>query len=48
MMAEALKDAEKTYEYIELEDGTHHLDYLPHRQQTFEAMDKFLSQYLPL
>ncbi|ACE84625.1 alpha/beta hydrolase family protein [Cellvibrio japonicus] len=48
LMAKALAKTKKTYEYIELEDGTHHLDYLPHRQQTFEAMDKFLNQYLPL
>lgn len=48
IMADALEDAEKTFEYIELEEGTHHLDYLPHRQQTFEAMEKFLHKYLPL
>ncbi len=47
-MADALKDADKTYRYIELEDGTHHLDYLPHRRQTFEAMAEFLAQYLPV
>jgi len=47
-MAKALKDAHKTYEYIELKDGTHHLDYLPHRRQTFEAMDAFLKKYLPV
>lgn len=48
IMASELKSAGKTYEYLELEDGTHHLDYLPHRQQTFEAMEKFLKQYLPV
>ncbi|MDF3014712.1 MAG: phospholipase/carboxylesterase [Cellvibrio sp.] len=48
VMADALKDAGKVYEYIELEDGTHHLDYLPDRQQTFEAMDNFLKKYLPI
>lgn len=48
VMAEALKDAKKTYEYIELEEGSHHLDYLPHRQKTFEAMERFLIQNLPL
>ena len=47
-MADALKDEGKTYEYIELEDGTHHLDYMPDRKQTFEAMDKFLKKYLPI
>jgi dipeptidyl aminopeptidase/acylaminoacyl peptidase len=48
IMAEALKDEGKQYEYIELEDGTHNLDYLPHRQQTFEAMEKFLQKHLTL
>jgi len=48
VMADALKDAGKVYEYLELENGTHHLDYLPDRQQTFEAMDNFLKKYLPI
>lgn len=48
IMASALKSQNKIYEYIELDDGTHHLDYLPHRKQTFEAIDKFLAKYLPL
>jgi dipeptidyl aminopeptidase/acylaminoacyl peptidase len=48
IMAEALKDEGKTYEYIELENGTHNLDYLPDRKQTFEAMENFLKKYLPL
>lgn len=48
VMASALKGEGKVYEYIELEDGTHYLDYLPDRKQTFEAIDKFLNKYLPL
>lgn len=48
IMADALKDAHKTYEYVELEDGTHHLDYLPHRKQTFEVMEAFLKKYMPV
>jgi dipeptidyl aminopeptidase/acylaminoacyl peptidase len=48
IMAEALKDEGKVYEYIELENGTHNLDYLPDRKQTFEAMENFLKKYLPL
>lgn len=48
IMADALKDEGKHYEYIELEEGTHNLDYLPHRQQTFEAMEKFLQKHLTL
>lgn len=48
MMASALADENKVFTYIEIEDGTHHLDYLPHRKQTFEAIDAFLNKYLPL
>lgn len=48
MMAEELADEKKVFTYIEIEDGTHHLDYLPHRKQTFEAIDAFLNKYLPL
>lgn len=48
IMADALKDEGKVYEYVELQDGTHYLDYLPDRQQTFEAMENFLKKYLPI
>jgi dipeptidyl aminopeptidase/acylaminoacyl peptidase len=48
IMADALKDEGKMYEYIELKDGTHHLDYYPDRKQTFEAMENFLQKYLPI
>lgn len=48
VMADALKDQSKIYEYVELENGTHNLDYLPDRQQTFEAMENFLKKYLPI
>jgi dipeptidyl aminopeptidase/acylaminoacyl peptidase len=48
IMADALKSKGKVYEYVELEDGTHHLDYLPDRKQTFEAMENFLKKYLPI
>ena len=48
IMADALKDEKKIYEYIELPDGTHYLDYYPDRKQTFEAMDAFLKKYLPI
>jgi dipeptidyl aminopeptidase/acylaminoacyl peptidase len=47
-MAKALKSANKVYEYVELPDGTHHLDYLPDRKQTFESIDNFLKKYLPV
>src|SRR5690606_35385029 len=48
IMAKALEKKGKTVEYIELEDGTHHLDYLPHRKQTFEAIEAFLAKHLPI
>lgn len=48
IMVDELKEKGKTYEYIELEQGSHHLDYLPHRKQTFEAMEAFLKKYLPV
>lgn len=48
IMADALKDKGKVYQYVELENGTHYLDYLPDRQQTFEAMENFLKKYLPI
>lgn len=47
-MADALKKAKKKYQYIELDEGSHYLDYLPHRKQTFEAMESFLKKNLPL
>lgn len=48
LMAKRLKQHDKVYEYIELEGGSHSLDYLPHRKQTFEAMENFLQKYLPV
>jgi dipeptidyl aminopeptidase/acylaminoacyl peptidase len=48
IMADALKEERKVHEYIELENGTHHLDYYPDRKQTFEAMENFLQKYLPI
>ena len=48
IMADALKDEGKVHEYIELENGTHYLDYYPDRKQTFEAMENFLKKYLPI
>lgn len=48
MMAEELKRLNKTYEYIELEGGSHELEYLPHRKKVFEAVAAFLQKYLPV
>ena len=48
IMADVLKSQQKPYEYIELEGGSHHFEYLPHRKQTFEAIQKFLTKYLPI
>lgn len=48
IMANALEDEGKVHEYIELEYGTHYLDYFDDRKQTFEAMERFLQKYLPI
>lgn len=48
IMAEELKDQHKVYEYVILQGGSHFLDYLPHRKQTFDAMEAFLAKYLPV
>lgn len=45
-MAEELDEHGKTFEYIELEHGTHYLDNHQHRTALFEAMDAFLQRYL--
>lgn len=47
LMANALSKHNKAHEYIELKGGGHYLDYLPHRKQTFEAMETFLLRHLP-
>jgi dipeptidyl aminopeptidase/acylaminoacyl peptidase len=47
LMAEELKRLNKTYEYIELKNGTSDLNYLPHRKQAFEAIGSFIQKYLP-
>jgi dipeptidyl aminopeptidase/acylaminoacyl peptidase len=46
-MVNALKKKNKVYEYVELENGSHNLDSLPSRKQTFEAIEAFLEKYLP-
>lgn len=48
IMANALKAQHKNYEYLELEGGSHYFDYLPHRKQTFAAIEAFLTQHLPI
>ena len=48
IMAAELKNQHKIYEYIELAGDSHHLDNLQHRKQTFEAMEAFLTKYLPV
>lgn len=45
-MVEELKDHNKKFEYIELENGTHYLDNQQHRTALFRAMDTFLARYL--
>lgn len=47
-MHRVLKRADKEVTYVELKEGTHHLDNLFDRKTTFEAIDQFLNQHLPL
>lgn len=48
LMHERLKKEGKKVTYIELEDGSHFLDYYQHRKITFEAMEAFLEKHLPV
>jgi dipeptidyl aminopeptidase/acylaminoacyl peptidase len=48
MMADELKRLNKTYEYIELDGGSHDLTYQPYRKKVYEAIEIFLQKYLPL
>lgn len=47
-LASKLEDANKKYEYLELENGSHFLLKQRNRTMLFEAMDDFLTQYLSL
>lgn len=46
IMADALKKAGGKFEFIEQEDGDHHLSNYNHRLQMFEALDRFLALHL--
>lgn len=46
LMKSALQRADKDFEYIEFEDGDHHLSNAEHRMEFFKAMDTFLAKYL--
>jgi dipeptidyl aminopeptidase/acylaminoacyl peptidase len=46
LMAAALKEAGKTYQFIEQEEGDHFLSSYENRLQLFEVMDTFLAQQL--
>lgn len=46
-MYQALLDANKQVEYVELEDGNHYLTNNENRLIYFRTLDKFLSKYLP-
>lgn len=48
VMYQALKAAQKDVQYIELEDGNHHLSYQPHRMETLKASMAFNNQHLKL
>jgi dipeptidyl aminopeptidase/acylaminoacyl peptidase len=45
-MAKALKQAGKTYRYIEQEGGDHHLSQYAHRLEFFKALEAFLDRNL--
>lgn len=47
-MAAALKKHNKVYRYLELEDGTHQLVREQNRIATYEAIDEFLREHLPV
>lgn len=47
-MHKALTSAGKNSEYLEFEDGDHHLSLEAFRVATFKAMDKFLAKHLPV
>jgi dipeptidyl aminopeptidase/acylaminoacyl peptidase len=44
--AEALKDENKDFKYLELEFGNHHLSMPTNRDQFFKALDALLTQQL--
>lgn len=47
-MAKALEEHGKTYRYIELEHGSHHLSNQHNRTLFLEAVESFLFEFLPL
>lgn len=46
LMADELDDEDKTYRYVELPLGNHHLSIQSNRVKFFAEMDKFLAEYL--
>jgi dipeptidyl aminopeptidase/acylaminoacyl peptidase len=46
IMVEELEDYDKSVEYIELENGDHHLSLQRNRHIAFNAMDTFLKKHL--
>ncbi|GGF63812.1 alpha/beta hydrolase family protein [Alteromonas lipolytica] len=46
MMAGELEDEDKSFRYVELPMGNHHLSIQSNRVKFFQEMDKFLAEYL--
>lgn len=46
MFADELEDEDKSFEYIELENGDHYLSIQRNRHAAFEAIDEFLKKHL--
>jgi dipeptidyl aminopeptidase/acylaminoacyl peptidase len=45
-MRDELDDLDKTYKYVELENGNHFLSIQRNRHRLFQEMDEFLNTYL--
>ena len=45
-MADELGDLDKTYNFVELENGDHYLSIQRNRHRFFQEMDAFLDKYL--
>jgi dipeptidyl aminopeptidase/acylaminoacyl peptidase len=45
-MFDALEDADKTVQFVELDEGTHHLSKGENRMKALKSIDAFLTKYL--
>ncbi|MFT6436532.1 MAG: dipeptidyl aminopeptidase/acylaminoacyl peptidase [Candidatus Azotimanducaceae bacterium] len=46
LMAKSLAKAEKEFEYVEFDTGTHYLSIQRHRHEFFRLLDRFLKHIL--